>query len=103
MRTKFIDVIAQHKQNGKVIPIKVRLRDEVGEIQDYRLAGYMDLTTYLENDRNDGRKHAQNGIYHFRCKVVSFGRDVYFNLYYGASQCGWWLLTDRDEQESAVT
>lgn len=35
-----IDLICQHTMDGKIIPMRMRLRDEDGELQEYTIKGY---------------------------------------------------------------
>ena len=41
---KTVDVICQHKKDGTMIPLKIRLTDEDGETQDYRIKSYRPVT-----------------------------------------------------------
>ena len=41
---KTVDVICQHKKDGTMIPLKIRLTDEDGETQDYRVKSYRPVT-----------------------------------------------------------
>lgn len=35
-----IDLICQHCRDGSIIPIKMRIKDEDGELQEYKIQGY---------------------------------------------------------------
>ena len=37
---KPIDVICQHSRDGKITPMKIRVIDEDGEYQEYKIKGY---------------------------------------------------------------
>ena len=37
------DVICQHKIDGRIIPIKIRILDEDGEYQVYNIRSYKDV------------------------------------------------------------
>lgn len=41
---KPIDFICQHKMDGTVVPLRVRLRDEDGELKKYTVKRYRDLS-----------------------------------------------------------
>lgn len=41
-----IDFICQHKTDGSIIPLRIRLRDEDGEPQEYTVRGYRDVSAY---------------------------------------------------------
>ena len=40
-----IDFICQHTMDGTVIPLRIRLRDEDGELQEYTIKGYRDKSS----------------------------------------------------------
>ena len=41
---KKLDFICQHCMDGSIIPIKIRLRDEDGELQEFKIHGYRDIS-----------------------------------------------------------
>ncbi len=41
---QLVDVICQHNKDGSMIPMRVRLTDEVGAIQTYTIKNYEDLS-----------------------------------------------------------
>ena len=41
-----IDFICQHTMDGAVIPLRIRLRDEDGELQEYTIKGYRETSQY---------------------------------------------------------
>lgn len=41
-----IDLICQHTMDGKVIPLKIRIRDEDGELQEYLVKSYRDTSEF---------------------------------------------------------
>lgn len=45
MDTK-IDFICQHTMDGKIIPLRIRLRDEDGELQEYTIKGYRETSAF---------------------------------------------------------
>ena len=38
-----VDVIAQHNHDGTIIPLRLRLEDEDGELQTYTIQGYREI------------------------------------------------------------
>ena len=38
------DVICQHKTDGTIIPLKIRITDEAGEYQVYNIKSYKDVS-----------------------------------------------------------
>ena len=41
-----IDLICQHTVEGKIIPLKIRLRDEDGELQEFTVRGYREVSEF---------------------------------------------------------
>lgn len=56
MEKNRIDLICQHTMDGKIIPMRIRLRDEDGELQEFTVKGYRDISEF--------------GITCFECKIV---------------------------------
>ena len=40
-----IDLICQHTVEGEVIPLRIRLKDEDSELQEYTIKGYRDKSS----------------------------------------------------------
>ncbi len=40
-----IDFICQHNKDGTIIPLKIRLQDEDGVYQEYKVHGYRDVSS----------------------------------------------------------
>ena len=53
---KSIDLICQHTMEGVIIPLRIRLRDEDGELQEYTIKGYRDTSEF--------------GLMSYECKIV---------------------------------
>ena len=51
-----IDFICQHTMDGAVIPLRIRLKDEEGELQEFTVKGYRETTQY--------------GITSFECQII---------------------------------
>lgn len=66
MNTK-IDFICQHTMDGKIIPLRIRLRDEDGELQEYTIKGYRE-TSEFRNIR-------------FECKIMVNGYMKLVNIF----------------------
>jgi len=91
--SKSIDVICQFKQDGSIIPIKIRLQDDNGELQSYLIRGYMEFPPG-SNYTLPGGFCATNSIHVFKCKVNCFGRDQILHIYYNANNSQWNLIAD---------
>lgn len=51
-----IDLICQHSMDGSVIPIKMRVRDEDGELQVFTVKSFRDMS--------------EHGLQSFECKIL---------------------------------
>lgn len=51
-----IDFICQYTMEGKIIPLRIRLRDEDGELQEYTIKGYRDTSEFSNTS--------------FECKII---------------------------------
>lgn len=85
---RIADVICQHKRDGTIIPIKIRLSDDDGEFQTYKIKAYKDLTHYGEyimpNNISSG-----NHMWKFECKINVFGTQKSIKLFYNAVDNCW--------------
>ncbi len=76
-----VDVICQHSRDGEVIPLRLRLCDEEGELHAYTIKGYRDLS-------GRGAYTTQDGVYVtdrmqvFECHIQVLGRIRTVRLYY---------------------
>jgi len=71
-----IDFICQHTMDGDIIPLRIRLRDEDGELQEYSVRGYRDVSEYK--------------ITSFECKIVVRDTAKIVRIY--SSDGRTWLL-----------
>lgn len=69
-----IDLICQHTMEGKIIPMRMRLRDEEGELQEYTIKGYRDTS--------------EVGLTSFECKIVVHDTMRLINIF--SSDCKVW-------------
>jgi hypothetical protein len=85
-RQKSIDVICQHKQDGNIIPLKIRLQDEDGEYQAFVVKSYrlMNVSKTIDPRRTP--------IVTFQCKIQSFGRERLIGISYSFSEGLWKVL-----------
>lgn len=83
-----IDVICQHKTDGSIIPIKIKLQDEDGEFQIYKIYAYKML---LENGIHimpNGVKIG-NHIWTYECRINVFGCLKTMYLMYNINDGKW--------------
>lgn len=84
------DVICQHRRDGSVIPLKIRIMDDDGEYQTYLVRAYKDLT-------HPGEYKLPNGVnvygrfHKFECKIIVFGVEKRLQLLYNTAT-GIWLV-----------
>ncbi|MCR5301393.1 MAG: hypothetical protein K6E49_03015 [Lachnospiraceae bacterium] len=89
-----IDMICQHKADGSIIPIRIRMLDDDGAYQEYRIRSYKDLS-YKGNifDMPDVNRIHSTGIYPFECKIESFGCVRTLKLFYNSYEHTWKLIS----------
>ncbi len=87
---KAIDVICEHTADGEIIPLKLRVRDDSGEYQSYRIHSYKDMSGRGAYDTQDGI-YVTNSTIHFLCSITVFGRTRTVRLYYKPDD-GIWRL-----------
>ena len=76
-----VDVICQHSKDGRIMPIKVRVKDEDGEYQIYSIKNFREVPKQGAYTTIDG-KYISNSVTVFECQIVSFGRKRQIRLYY---------------------
>ncbi len=87
---KPIDVICEHTADGSIIPLKLRVKDDNGEYQSYRIDSYRDLSGRGSYDTQDGI-YVTNETVYFLCSISVFGRSKNVRLYYKMNE-GIWRL-----------
>ncbi len=91
-RDNRIDVICQHNRDRSIMPIKIRLTDETGEMQTYQIRGYRDLSGKGDYVLPNGvivRGHIRT----FECKILVFGTERLVKILYNADENQWRILT----------
>ena len=87
-----VDVICQHSADGKVIPLQIRLTDEDGFKQTYRIKDYRDRSNQGAHQMPDG-VFVHDGIMVFECHIVVFDRLRLIRLYYNTRSGTNWQMT----------
>lgn len=84
------DVICQHTRDSTIIPLKIRIEDEDGELQTYSVKQYKRLnaggTVTLPNEVN-----VNTFIRYFECKIIVFGREKVIHLSYHFWEEAWYV------------
>ena len=92
-KTKPVDVIAQFNRDGSIIPMKIRIVDEDGELQAYRIKCYKDLSNQRVRTLSEGI-FGSNEALSFDCYIEAFGRKRLVRLYYNDRNMVWRITVD---------
>lgn len=76
MENNKIDFICQHSMDGSIIPMRIRLRDEDGELQEYTIKGYRDKS--------------EHNMKIFECKIIVFNTAKLVTIF--CSSDGIWYV-----------
>ena len=85
-----VDVICQHNRDGEVIPLRLRVCDEEGELHAYTIKGYRDLTGRGTYTTRDGI-YVTDHMLVFECHIMVFGRIRTVRLCYDQARNLWAL------------
>ena len=96
-RDNRIDVICQHTRDGRIIPLKIRVKDEDGEFQTFMVQGYRDLTHPGKYTLGNGVEVSGCNIKTYECKIVVFGVEKIVRIFYNASE-NLWREVRKEEQ-----
>jgi len=88
-RDNRIDVICQHTRDGKIIPLKIRVKDEDGEFQSFTIQGYRDLTRSGRYMLGNGIEVSGCSIYTYKCKINVLGVEKIITISYYANDNVW--------------
>lgn len=90
--SKNIDMICQHNTDGSIIPLRIRMEDDDGMMQEYKVRAYKDLS-YRGNmfDMPDVSRIHTSGIYPFDVRIESFGCERTLRLFYNSYEHTWKL------------
>ena len=84
------DVICQHKTDGSIIPLKIRITDEDGEYQVYNIKSYKDVSNRTAYTMPNGTSVAPaNHLWKFECKICAFNTLKQIQLFYNANENSW--------------
>lgn len=92
-----VDVIALHKKDGAIIPLRIRLIDEEGENKEYTIKQYRDVSGQGAREMPDGM-YICDAIFAYECYIVVAGVRRLIRLYYRPERpgvmSGRWTMTD---------
>ena len=86
----FADVICQHKTDGTIIPLKIRIADEDGEYQIFNIKSYKVLSDHKEHTLPNGVSATlSNHLWQFECKICVFNMIKRIYLFYNSYENLW--------------
>ena len=88
-RDNRIDVICQHTRDGRIIPLKIRVKDEDGEFQSFTIQAYSDLTHPGKYTLGNGVEVSGCNIKTYERKIDVFGVEKVVRIFYNASENLW--------------
>lgn len=94
-KNQFADVICQHKADGTIIPLRIRIKDEDGIYQEFNIKGYKNLTHIGSYELPNGVCTGNNHLHHFECKIMVLGQQRLLKLFYNAYDCKWKIVDVR--------
>ena len=84
------DVICQHTKDGQLIPLKIRVEDDDGELQSYSIRSYKPMTVggklVMPNEVT-----LKSSIWQFECKICMWGKEQIISLFYSAYDKVWYV------------
>lgn len=89
VKNKFADVICQHKTDGTIIPLRIRVKDDDGIYQEYNVKEYRDLSHSGSYKMPNDVLVSSNNVHNFECKIVVFNQQKLLRLHYNAYDSRW--------------
>ena len=83
-----IEVICQHRFDGAIIPLRIRLKDEDGEFQTYTVRSYRELHV-ADRSRLPSDIVVSSRIYSYECKIMVFARERIVRIFYNLNDGIW--------------
>ncbi len=83
-----IDVICQMRSDGEIMPIKIQLHDEDGELNSYKIKQYR-VKFRPDTSMMPDVAFITSKYFVFECKVQAFNRLVQLTLYYDTASSRW--------------
>ncbi|MCR4643691.1 MAG: hypothetical protein K5697_16900 [Lachnospiraceae bacterium] len=85
---KAVEVICQHGKDGEIVPMRIRLTDEDGLKQAFRIKEYRDLSHLGTRTMPDG-VYVTDKILVYECRILVFDRLRMVRLYYDPAAMIW--------------
>lgn len=85
-----MDVICQNCKDGSIIPLKIKVTDETGETQQFRIKEYRELITPEYYEMPNGAKVRRSRAFReFECKIIVFERERLIRIMYNIERQTW--------------
>ena len=85
-----VDVIAEHKADGTIIPMRFRILNEDGVYESYTIKGYREIFRNDAYTTPDGL-YVSKQVRVFECRVIVLGNYRTVRLYFNISNLNWRL------------
>ena len=83
-----VDVICQHKQDGTIIPIKIRLKDEDEVYHEFVVKSYR-ILSHPGQYKLPSQIMTTSHRWSFECKILVLEREIRVKLLYNACEGQW--------------
>ena len=91
-----IDAICQLTKDGEIIPIKIRLTDDDGVCQEYKIQNFRIIPKEKDLFSPDGL-FVSHSTRVYECKIIVFQRERIIYLYYRDGD-GIWCIAKNEEK-----
>ena len=88
--TRPVDVICQHNSDKKIIPLRIRFKNDDGMSEVLTIRSYKDFS-HAGRELADGI-FCTTGDYAFQCRVVENGKEKVIWLHYSQNMLSPWLM-----------
>ncbi len=85
-----VDVIAEFKADGSIIPMRFRIMNEDSEYDTFTIKSYMPVTRKDPYTTEDG-VYVANNTRVFKCKIIALGAERIVRLYFHTGNLSWRL------------
>ena len=92
MENRKVDMICQLNKDETIIPMKMRLVDEDGMLQEFQIRGYRIVNTDGDYKLPSGLHVSSNGMFQlYECKILILGRERVVRLIFNKRNLIWML------------
>ena len=85
-----VDVIAEFKSDGTIIPMRFRILNENGEYQQFTIKAVKQADKKGAYTTEDGL-YVSNADLVFQCKIITLDTERFVRLYFHPHTCSWRL------------